>query len=124
MTLISRRHLLAAGSAAAGLAVLGQPALALDVAELNKPPAIGEMFLGNPDAKVTVIEYASATCPHCAAFHADAWKKLKAEYVDTNKVKFVFREFPLNDAALAAFMIARALPKESYFPVIGIYFDT
>ena len=124
MTLISRRHLLAAGSAAAGLAVLGQPALALDVAELNKPPAIGEMFLGNPDAKVTVIEYASATCPHCAAFHADAWKKLKTEYVDTNKVKFVFREFPLNDAALAAFMIARALPKESYFPVIGIYFDT
>lgn len=124
MTLISRRHLLAASGAAAGLAVFGRPALAVDVAELNKPPELGDMILGNPDAKVTVIEYASATCPHCAAFHTNSWKELKEQYIDTNKIKFVFREFPLNDAALAAFMIARALPKESYFPVIDIYFDT
>jgi protein-disulfide isomerase len=124
MTLISRRHLLAAGTAAAGLALVVRPALAVDQAALNKPPELGDMVLGNPDAKVTIIEYASATCPHCAAFHANSWKELKSQYIDTNKVKFIFREFPLNDAALAAFMIARALPKESYFPVIGIYFDT
>ena len=94
-------------------------------AELNKAPALGEMALGADEgAKVTLIEYASATCPHCATFHKDAWKKLKAEYVDTKKIRFIFREFPLNDAALAAFMIARAAPKDSYFPLIGIYFET
>ena len=124
MTQISRRQLLLAGTA---LAVMGAnaPAFALDVAELNKPPALGEMALGaGEDAKVTIIEYASATCGHCAAFHKDAYKKLKAEYIDTNKVRFVFREFPLNDAALAAFMIARAAPKESYFPLMDVFFET
>jgi protein-disulfide isomerase len=73
---------------------------------------------------VTIVEYASATCPHCAAFHKDVWPKLKAEYIDTGKIRFIFREFPLNDPALAAFMIARAAPKESYFPLIGVFFDT
>jgi protein-disulfide isomerase len=82
------------------------------------------MALGPDDAKVTVIEYASATCPHCAAFHKDTFGKLKAEYIDTNKIRFVFREFPLNDAAMAAFMIARAAPKEAYFPLMDIYFNT
>jgi protein-disulfide isomerase len=124
MTLISRRQLLLAGTAFAVLA-LAAPAFAVDVAELNKPPALGDMALGAPEgAKVTIIEYASATCPHCAAFHKDVFKKLKAEYIDTNKIRFVFREFPLNDAALAAFMIARAAPKESYFPLIDIFFET
>jgi protein-disulfide isomerase len=75
-------------------------------------------------AKVTIVEYASATCPHCAAFHKDVWPKLKADYIDTGKIRFIFREFPLNDPALAAFMIARAAPKESYFPLIGVFFDT
>ena len=124
MTQITRRHLILAGTAAAALAAAG-PAFALDVAELNKPPELGEMALGAPEpAKVTIIEYASATCPHCAAFHNDVYGKLKTEYIDTNKIRFVFREYPLNDAALAAFMIARAAPKESYFPLIDIYFET
>jgi protein-disulfide isomerase len=124
MTLISRRQLLLAGTAFAVLA-FAAPAFAVELAELNKPPELGDMALGAPEgAKVTVIEYASATCPHCAAFHKDVFKKLKAEYIDTNKIRFVFREYPLNDAALAAFMIARAAPKESYFPLIDIYFET
>jgi protein-disulfide isomerase len=124
MTQITRRHLLLAGSAFAALA-LATPALALDLAELNKPPELGEMWLGADEgAKVTLIEYASATCPHCAAFHNDVYGKLKADYIDTKKIRFIFREFPLNDAALAAFMIARAAPKESYFPLIDIYFET
>ena len=56
------------------------------------------MALGADEgAKVTIVEYASATCPHCAAFHKDVWPKLKAEYVDTKKIRFIFREFPLND---------------------------
>lgn len=124
MNMISRRHLLLAGAAFAGLGT-ATPAFALDVAELMKPPALGEMAIGADEgAKVTIIEYASATCPHCAAFHNDVWKQLKAEYVDTRKIRFIFREFPTNDAALAAFMIARAAPKEAYFPLMDVFFET
>ena len=124
MTRLTRRHLLNAGTALAGLALLPASAWAVDPAEFNVAPALGEMSLGAEQSKVTLTEYASATCPHCAAFHAETYGKLKAEYIDTKKIKFVFREFPLNDAALAAFMIARAAPKESYFPLIGAYFNT
>ena len=124
MTPISRRHLLLAGTAAAACG-LAWPALALDAAELNAPPSLGDMAQGAPEgAKVTIVEYASATCPHCAAFHKDAYKKIKAEYIDTGKIRFVFREFPLNDAALAAFMVARAAPKEAYFPLLDVLFET
>ncbi len=124
MNMISRRHLLLAGAALAALGA-ATPALALDKAELMKPPALGDMALGAEEgAKVTIIEYASATCPHCAAYHKDAWKKLKPEYVDTKKIRYIFREFPTNDAALAAFMIARSAPKESYFPLLDVFFDT
>jgi protein-disulfide isomerase len=120
----NRRDLLVRATAVAGLLTIARPALAVDLAALNKAPEIGEMALGSESAKVTLIEYASATCPHCAAFHVETFGKLKTEYVDTDKVRFVFREFPLNDAALAAFMIARAAPKESYFPLIDAYFTT
>ena len=126
MNMISRRHLLLAGAALAAISV-ATPALAgaVDMAELLKPPALGDMALGADEgAKVTVVEYASATCPHCAAFHKDVWPQFKKEYVDTKKVRFIFREFPTNDAALAAFMLARAAPKESYFPMIDVFFDT
>lgn len=125
MNTITRRTLLLAGAASVAVAAVSPAMAAVDMAELLKPPALGEMALGADDgAKVTLIEYASATCPHCAAFHKDVWPKLKAEYVDTKKIRFIFREFPLNDAALAAFMLARAAPKESYFPMIGVLFDT
>ena len=129
MKMITRRSVLLAGAAVAALAAT--PALAqeegapVDLAELLKPPALGDMALGADEgAKVTIVEYASATCPHCAAFHKDVWPKLKADYIDTGKIRFIFRECPLNDPALAAFMIARAAPKESYFPLIGVFFDT
>src|SRR3954453_1648157 len=103
MTMISRRNLLKAGAAVAAFAA-ATPAFAdADVAELLKPPSLGDMTLGaDQGAKVTIVEYASATCPHCAAFHKDVWPKLKTDYVDSKKVRFIFREFPLNDAALAA----------------------
>ena len=129
MKMITRRSVLLAGAAIAALAAT--PALAqeegapVDLAELLKPPARGDMALGADEgAKVTIVEDASATGPHCAAFHKDVWPKLKADYIDTGKIRFIFREFPLNDPALAAFMIARAAPKESYFPLIGVFFDT
>ena len=124
MTKLNRRDFLLGSTAFIGLAILTVPALALDAAELNKPPAIGEMSMGPANAKVTLIEYASASCPHCATFYNDTFAALKSEYIDTGKIRFVFREFPHNDAALAAFMLARSVPKDSYFPMIDIFFKT
>jgi protein-disulfide isomerase len=126
MMTLNRRKLMIGSAAAAGFALGVSPGFALDVAALNKEPELGDMWLGADaaTAKVTLIEYASATCPHCAAFHKDVFGKLKAEYIDTRKIRFVFREFPLNDAALAAFMIARAAPKDAYFPLMDVFFET
>lgn len=125
MDMLNRRHFLLATAAATGFGLTGTArAEGVDLAELLKPPALGDMSLGPDDAKVSVVEYASATCPHCARFHTEVWGTLKKEYVDSNKIRFIFREYPLNDAALAAFMIARSAPKESYFPLIDVFFET
>ena len=83
-----------------------------------------ERSLGNQNAKVTVIEYASLTCPHCAAFHTGPWPAIKKEYIDTGKIKFIFRDFPLDRVALAASMIARCAPAERYFGIISLMFET
>ncbi|MFP6747708.1 MAG: thioredoxin domain-containing protein, partial [Alphaproteobacteria bacterium] len=64
--------------------------------------AKGDMAIGATDAPVTIIEYASMTCPHCANFHMGPFKELKAEYIDTGKVRLIFREFPLDALALQA----------------------
>lgn len=124
MMKLNRRNMLVGGGALAGLGLTGTPTLAIDLEALNKAPALGEMAMGPEDAKVTVIEYASATCPHCAAFHNDTFGTLKSEYIDTGKIRFLFREFPHNDAALAAFMLARCAPKEKYFALVDIFFTT
>jgi protein-disulfide isomerase len=120
---ISRRNLMLA-TAASALLPAAAWAQEADLKDLNVAPAIGEMSLGPETAKVTIIEYASATCPHCRDFYKDVFVPLKKDYIDTGKVRFVFREYPHNDAALAAFMLARSLPKEKYFPVIDIFFET
>ena len=81
-------------------------------AELMKPGPLGDMILGDDKAPVTVIEYASMTCPHCAAFHAQTFPELKKRYIDTGKVRFIFREFPLDQLAAAGFMLARCATNE------------
>jgi protein-disulfide isomerase len=124
MMTITRRVLLAGSVAIAGLSATAGMALAVDMKALNEAPPYGEMSIGPDTAKVTVIEYASASCPHCAAFYKDTFPALKKDYIDTGKIKFVFREFPHNDAALAAFMVARCSPKEKYFPLVDIFFTT
>ena len=68
---------------------------------------VKEMISGNPDSAVTVIEYASFTCPHCASFHANTYPQLKANYIDTNKIKFVYRDVYFDRFGLWASMIAR-----------------
>jgi protein-disulfide isomerase len=82
------------------------------------------MELGKPDAKVTIVEYASASCPHCAEFATVELPKFMKDYIDAGKVRLLFREFPHNDAAVGAFMVARCAPKEKYFPLVDLLFKT
>lgn len=86
---------------------------------------IAEMSLGNPDADVTIIEYASFTCPHCAAFHADNFKKLKAEYIDTGKVHFIYREVYFDRFGLWAGIVARCgeNAESRYFGIADMIYD-
>ena len=124
MKMLNKREVLFGSAALGGLLLGVAPSYAVDLTGLNDAPAFGEMVLGPDTAKVTVIEYASATCPHCAAFYNETFGTLKKEYIDTGKVRFILREFPHNDAALAAFMLARCAPKEKYFPLIDVFFAT
>jgi protein-disulfide isomerase len=90
-------------------------------------PAAGsplpEMALGKADAPVTIIEYSSLSCPHCAAFHKEIFPELQSQYIDTGKVRYVMREFPLNEAALAGAVVARCLDPSRYFAFTGLLFS-
>ena len=105
---------------AGGMVLLGGQAEAQSLPRVEKMTA--ERALGNKDAKVTVVEYASLTCPHCASFYNGPWQALKKEFVDSGKVKFIYRDFPLDRVALAASMIARCTPEERYFGIIELMF--
>lgn len=84
---------------------------------------LGDMVLGSADAPITLIEYASMTCSHCADFHTYAFKRLKENYVDTGKLRLVFREFPLDTYALEASVFARCAGKDRYFDVVDMLFE-
>ena len=77
----------------------------------------GDMVFGSADAPVTVIEYYSLNCPHCAVFHKQIFPALKAEFIDTGQVRFVFRDFPLNWAAVEAAVLTHCAGPERYFAV-------
>jgi protein-disulfide isomerase len=110
------------GVAALGLgAGLAGPGLA-DTTQAGAEP--GDMVLGSPKARVTVIEYASASCPHCARFNNDEFPAFKAKYIDTGRVFYVFREFltPPVSFAAAGFLLARCAGKDKYFSVVDAVF--
>jgi protein-disulfide isomerase len=88
------------------------------------PVMADEMVLGNPKAKVTMIEYASASCPHCARMNNDVIPEFKKKYVDTGKVRYVFREFltPPEQFAGVAFLMARCAGQDQYFPILDDVF--
>ncbi|WP_431321629.1 DsbA family protein [Rhizobium sp. YTU87027] len=102
----------------------------VDMAAVLKPGELPEMALGKEDAPVTIVEYMSMTCPHCAHFHTTTFDEIKKKYVDTGKVRFIIREFPFDPRAAAAFMLARcnaAKPEElstaeQYFPMVSMLF--
>jgi protein-disulfide isomerase len=103
------------------VAVLAIAALAA-ATTAEAAPAEGDMALGPADSKVTIIEYASMTCPHCANFHNNTFKKLKEKYIDTGKVRFIFREFPLDRVAFMASMLARCAGPDRFFGMIDVMF--
>ncbi|MBV8473465.1 MAG: DsbA family protein [Hyphomicrobiales bacterium] len=90
---------------------------------LTLPVALPDIVEGSPAAKVTIVEYASVTCTHCAAFHAETWPSLKQRYVDTGRVKFILREFPLDPLSAAGFMLARCAGSEKRDGLIDVMFE-
>jgi protein-disulfide isomerase len=85
-------------------------------------PRLSERAIGKPDAKTQVIECFSLTCTHCAAFARETFPEVKAKLIDTGKVHYTFHDFPLDQTALTAAMVARALPAERYEPFIDALF--
>jgi protein-disulfide isomerase len=84
----------------------------------------GEHALGNPDAPVTIIEYASLTCPHCASFHNDVLPGLKEKYIAPGKVRLIYRDFPLDQRALQAATLAHCVGPDRYFGFLDVLFET
>ena len=132
LVIITRRAFTAALSLT-GLALLAglsplrliADAIAQNAADVAKPVSLPDMALGPKDATVTVTEFASMTCPHCASFTENVFPKIKTEYIDTGKIRFVFREFPLDIKAPAGSMLARCIAKDDagkYFAVIDMLF--
>jgi protein-disulfide isomerase len=93
------------------------------MAQLMVRGPLPDIVQGSAKATVTIIEYASMTCTHCYAFHAGTWPALKAKYVDTGKVKFIIREYPLDPLAAAAFMLARCAGPDKRTGVVDFLFD-
>ncbi|MBZ8133354.1 DsbA family protein [Afifella sp. IM 167] len=132
MRFFTRRHFTAAlalGSVVAFTGLSGGSALAqeaketVSVDELMKPGPLGDRSLGKEDAPVTIVEYASMSCSHCADFHNETYPELKEQYIDTGKVHFIFREFPIDAAAYGIAMAARCAPENRYFDVIDLFFE-
>lgn len=91
--------------------------------ELAQEGPLGDLALGAEDAPVTIIEYASLTCNHCAAFHNQVYPMLKEKYIDTGKVRFIARAFPLDPVATAGLMVARCAGDERYFGFLEVLFE-
>jgi protein-disulfide isomerase len=93
----------------------------VDMTKLLEPGALPDKVLGKADAPVTIVEYASMTCSHCAHFHNTTFPALKEKYIDTGKVRLIFREFPFDPRAEAGFMLARCAG-DNYFPMVEVLF--
>jgi protein-disulfide isomerase len=135
----TRRHLLLGTAGAVLIAAVGggyylwsrpqssslpsaAPDASVSMAELMLPGPLGDEIMGSPNAPVVIVEYASMTCPHCAHFHETTFPEMKKRYIDTGKVRFIFREFPLDPLATAGSVLARCAGKDKYFPMLETLF--
>src|SRR5215213_10434237 len=121
-----REFVVSTGALVAAAALFGSAPLALAQGptqeDLLRPGPLPDLVLGKADAPVTIIEYASMTCPHCATFHKTTYPALKEKYIDTGKVRFIFREFPLDELAVAASMLARCVGGDKSMALIDVLF--
>lgn len=129
---LTRRNLLIGAASVTAVGALGCLASVLDgfsnhamaqPSTLLVPGPLGDMIQGSDTAPVTIVEYASLTCPHCRNFAVKTYPELKKRYIDTGKVRFIFREFALNEVDLLAIVTARCAPKERYFPLVEALFE-
>ena len=126
---ISRRDLLIGTASFVAVSCLAGALDALSSAAMAQPSTLlapgplGDMVQGSETAPVTIVEYASLTCPHCREFAVKTFPELKKRYIDTGKVRFIFREFALNDIDLLAIVTVRCAPKDRYFPLVETLFE-
>ncbi|SDP70567.1 Protein-disulfide isomerase [Phyllobacterium sp. YR620] len=99
-----------------------EPAGKIDEAKLMAPGILKDIVMGKAEAPVTIVEYASMTCPHCAHFATTTLPTIKEKYIDTGKAKLILREFPFDPRATAAFMLARCAPEDRYYPMVEVLF--
>lgn len=134
-TMIDRRRLLLGAAALSTLALTAcsESQAAADVPEVQgtvdeatlfSDLPIEDVVEGSPDAPVTVVEYASMTCGHCRAFHAETYPAIKEKYVDTGQVRFILREFPFDPRSAASFMLARCAPGDKRAEMVDAMFET
>ena len=136
---LTRRHVLLGAAAVTAIIAAGSAGIYLwsstdtaaaetpagaevSMADLLVPGPLGDEIQGQADAPVTIVEYASMTCPHCSHFHETTYPEMKKKYIDTGKVRFIFREFPLDELAVAASMLARCAGGEKSIALIDVLF--
>ena len=124
--MFARRSLLRLTAGLVAIGFFGKPAAAQTTlaARLLEPGPLPEKVFGSAEAPVTVIEYASLTCHHCMNFHIKTWPAFKAKYVETGKVRFIAREFPLDPLATAGFMLARCSDDAKWYPIVDMLYKT
>ena len=122
------RRKVVVGAAAAGCVALGAGGYwayrTVTAADLMQAGPLGEKALGDANAPVTMIEYASLTCVHCARFYQEVFPKLDEQYIRTGKVRFILREFPFDALAAGAFALARCVDKDKYFAIVDRLFQS
>ena len=126
MKLYSRRKFLTVSSALSLLPLLGNAAFAQTTSGLFDDIPLEDDVMGDVNAKVTIVEYASMTCPHCRSFHEKILPEIKEKYIDTGKVKYILRPFPFDGdrRGEAAFMLAKCAPNGNYYAMIDALFST
>lgn len=128
--ILTRRHALATGLGFSASTLLGFPTLAAngdsyELAALLAPEGIADHPMGPADAKVTVIEYSSPTCPHCTFWHANVFPLIKRDYIDTGKIQFIARPFVRNVLDAVVYLVAESTPSDSqYHSVVDAYFKS